>query len=386
MFDRDHGRPHTQHSRRAYSTRTGGCTGALGAATSTHSRADVGPNLGRRAPPPTAMRTLTIPSLRSVLATALLTLAALLAARRLRRHRPRPARRPPPARRAPRPTSRPSSSRPSRTSRPCSTWAPTPPARRAAAPDWPRPGSTALDGVQPSPSPAPPARPDGPRHHALHRRLRRHQHQGLPRSPPSYREPQGVGVWTARLQHAREVDPDGDPATANLDAVESVTLTFLTGRRPRRLPDRPSRPAPTATSPARPPTPRPPSPSPPSTSGAWPRSTAPPRARAVVTYANAGAARDRHRPRPRRHPRRQRHRDRPRRRRRRRRPHALLRGRFRRRRRRDGDRHAPPDADLARLGRRRLARQPDATTPTDSFMQTRQRGGDGVVVREVTEG
>ena len=34
-----------------------------------------------------------------------------------------------------------------------------------------------------------------------------------------YREPQGVGVWQARVQHARDV--------AGLDAVETVTLTFL---------------------------------------------------------------------------------------------------------------------------------------------------------------
>ena len=45
-----------------------------------------------------------------------------------------------------------------------------------------------------------------------------------------YRQPQGVGVWTARIQHARAVDHDGDggATTAALDAVESVTLTFLT--------------------------------------------------------------------------------------------------------------------------------------------------------------
>ena len=34
-----------------------------------------------------------------------------------------------------------------------------------------------------------------------------------------YREPQGVGVWQARVQHARDV--------GGLDAVESVTLSFL---------------------------------------------------------------------------------------------------------------------------------------------------------------
>ena len=34
-----------------------------------------------------------------------------------------------------------------------------------------------------------------------------------------YREPQGVGVWQARVQHAR--------AVSGLDAVESVTLSFL---------------------------------------------------------------------------------------------------------------------------------------------------------------
>lgn len=45
-----------------------------------------------------------------------------------------------------------------------------------------------------------------------------------------YRQPQGVGVWTARVQHARAVDHDGDSGatTPALDAVESVTLTFLT--------------------------------------------------------------------------------------------------------------------------------------------------------------
>ena len=43
----------------------------------------------------------------------------------------------------------------------------------------------------------------------------------------SYREPQGVGVWQARVQHARAVDHDNNAATAALDAVESVTLTFL---------------------------------------------------------------------------------------------------------------------------------------------------------------
>ena len=35
-----------------------------------------------------------------------------------------------------------------------------------------------------------------------------------------YRQPQGVGVWQARVQHARDV--------SGLDAVETVTLTFLT--------------------------------------------------------------------------------------------------------------------------------------------------------------
>ena len=44
----------------------------------------------------------------------------------------------------------------------------------------------------------------------------------------SYREPQGVGVWTARLQHARAVDHDDDGGTADVDAVETVDLTFLT--------------------------------------------------------------------------------------------------------------------------------------------------------------
>ena len=44
----------------------------------------------------------------------------------------------------------------------------------------------------------------------------------------SYREPQGVGVWSARLQHARAVDHDSDGGTADVDAVETVDLTFLT--------------------------------------------------------------------------------------------------------------------------------------------------------------
>ena len=44
----------------------------------------------------------------------------------------------------------------------------------------------------------------------------------------SYREPQGVGIWSARLQHARAVDHDSDAATADVDAVETVDLTFLT--------------------------------------------------------------------------------------------------------------------------------------------------------------
>ena len=44
----------------------------------------------------------------------------------------------------------------------------------------------------------------------------------------SYREPQGVGVWSARLQHARPVDHDEDAATADVGAVETVDLTFIT--------------------------------------------------------------------------------------------------------------------------------------------------------------
>ena len=39
-----------------------------------------------------------------------------------------------------------------------------------------------------------------------------------------YREPQGVGVWQARVQHARAVPASGG---GTLDAVETVTLTFL---------------------------------------------------------------------------------------------------------------------------------------------------------------
>ena len=44
----------------------------------------------------------------------------------------------------------------------------------------------------------------------------------------SYREPQGVGIWSARFQHARALDHDGQAATAEIDAVETVDLTFLT--------------------------------------------------------------------------------------------------------------------------------------------------------------
>ena len=44
----------------------------------------------------------------------------------------------------------------------------------------------------------------------------------------SYREPQGVGVWSARFQHARAVDHDDDGGTPAVDAVETVDLTFLT--------------------------------------------------------------------------------------------------------------------------------------------------------------
>ena len=44
----------------------------------------------------------------------------------------------------------------------------------------------------------------------------------------NYREPQGVGVWSARLQHARALDHDADAATAPVAAVETVDLTFLT--------------------------------------------------------------------------------------------------------------------------------------------------------------
>ncbi|MEL6615020.1 MAG: hypothetical protein AAFQ43_04750 [Bacteroidota bacterium] len=43
----------------------------------------------------------------------------------------------------------------------------------------------------------------------------------------TYREPQGVGVWSARLQHARPVDHDDDAATPNVGAVETVDLTFI---------------------------------------------------------------------------------------------------------------------------------------------------------------
>ena len=42
-----------------------------------------------------------------------------------------------------------------------------------------------------------------------------------------YREPQGIGIWRARVQHARSVDHDDDASTAEITAVETVRLTFL---------------------------------------------------------------------------------------------------------------------------------------------------------------
>ena len=42
-----------------------------------------------------------------------------------------------------------------------------------------------------------------------------------------YRQPQGVGVWSARAQYGRGVDHDNDPVTPNYKAVETVSLTFL---------------------------------------------------------------------------------------------------------------------------------------------------------------
>ena len=44
----------------------------------------------------------------------------------------------------------------------------------------------------------------------------------------TYRMPQGVGIWGARVQHARSVDHDADGGTPEIDAVETVQLTFLT--------------------------------------------------------------------------------------------------------------------------------------------------------------
>ena len=45
----------------------------------------------------------------------------------------------------------------------------------------------------------------------------------------TYRMPQGVGVWGARVQHARSVDHDADGGTTpELDAVETIQLSFLT--------------------------------------------------------------------------------------------------------------------------------------------------------------
>ena len=44
----------------------------------------------------------------------------------------------------------------------------------------------------------------------------------------TYRMPQGVGVWGTRVQHARSVDHDADSGTPELDAVETIQLSFLT--------------------------------------------------------------------------------------------------------------------------------------------------------------
>ena len=44
----------------------------------------------------------------------------------------------------------------------------------------------------------------------------------------THRQPQGVSVWGARVQHGLAVDHDADAGTAALNGVESVSLTFTT--------------------------------------------------------------------------------------------------------------------------------------------------------------
>jgi hypothetical protein len=44
----------------------------------------------------------------------------------------------------------------------------------------------------------------------------------------THRQPQGVSVWGTRVQHGLAVDHDGDANTAALNGVESVNLTFTT--------------------------------------------------------------------------------------------------------------------------------------------------------------
>ena len=175
---------------------------------------------------PTAMRTLTTPSLRSVLATALVVLPALLALAACDAADPGPPDGPP-----------------TLDALPADQQAlvvqafqdvealfdlgTTAQARRATAPDW-RTWVAALDGAYAgAASGTARARmaPDTTLYTGVYDAANTKGYL----LTAQYREPQGVGVWTARLQHAREVDPDNDPATTNLDAVESVTLTFLTG-------------------------------------------------------------------------------------------------------------------------------------------------------------
>ena len=44
----------------------------------------------------------------------------------------------------------------------------------------------------------------------------------------THRQPQGVSVWSARVQHGLAIDHDADAGTAALNGVESVNLTFTT--------------------------------------------------------------------------------------------------------------------------------------------------------------
>ena len=169
------------------------------------------------------MRTLTIPSPRSVLATALLTAVALLALAACDAAEPAPPDGPPTLETLP-------SDQQALVVQAFQDvealfdLGTTAPARRAAPADW-RTWVAAWDGAASGTAASARLAPDSTLYTGVYDATNTKGYL----LTAQYREPQGVGVWTARLQHAREVDPDNDPATTNLDAVESVTLTFLTG-------------------------------------------------------------------------------------------------------------------------------------------------------------